>query len=183
MRTRCQTQYIAVSYTHLDVYKRQVHLRVGPQALKKAEGVGASAQLVHLVFGILGIAEGDRAVGAYLDVYKRQLLNSTHPSIADVLLKIISLEFHPTVMAAEGEGAYEQMMRVAEKFKGKFIFAVEGAVPVAHDGKCCVCLLYTSTQACGGFSPRRRGNSSYGRIPFFAPCIGHEKRVCREANP
>lgn len=42
------------------------------------------------------------------------LLNSTHPSIADVLLKIISLEFHPTVMAAEGEGAYEHMMRVAE---------------------------------------------------------------------
>ena len=41
-------------------------------------------------------------------------------------------------MAAEGEGAYEHMMRVAEKFKGKFIFAVEGAVPVAHDGKCCV---------------------------------------------
>ena len=66
------------------------------------------------------------------------LLNSTHPSIVDVLLKIISLEFHPTVMAAEGEGAYEHMMRVAEKFKGKFIFAVEGAVPVAHDGKCCV---------------------------------------------
>ena len=43
------------------------------------------------------------------------LLNSTHPSIADVLLKIISLEFHPTVMAAEGEGAYEHMMRVALK--------------------------------------------------------------------
>ena len=38
-------------------------------------------------------------------------------------------------MAAEGEGAYEHMMRVAEKFKGKFIFAVEGAVPVAHDGQ------------------------------------------------
>ena len=46
---------------------------------------------------------------------------------------------------------------------------------------------YTSYQciwlAINGFSPRRRGNSSYGRIPFFAPCIGHEKRVCREANP
>ena len=66
------------------------------------------------------------------------LLNSVHPSIADVLLKIISLEFHPTVMAAEGEGAYEHMMSVAEKFKGKYIFAVEGAVPVAYDGKCCV---------------------------------------------
>ena len=38
-------------------------------------------------------------------------------------------------------------------------------------------------QSAVGFPPRRRGNSSYGRIPFFAPCIGHEKRVCREANP
>ena len=46
-----------------------------------------------------------------------------------MLLKIISLEFHPTVMAAEGEGAYEHMMRVAEKFKGKFIFAVEVPCP------------------------------------------------------
>ena len=45
------------------------------------------------------------------------------------------------------------------------------------------CRRNLRTQACGGFSPRRRGNSSYGRIPFFAPCIGHEKRVCREANP
>lgn len=62
------------------------------------------------------------------------LLNSTHPSIADVLLKTISLEFHPTVMAAEGEGAYEHMMRVAES-QGQVYLAVEGAVPVAHDGQ------------------------------------------------
>ena len=66
------------------------------------------------------------------------LLNSVHPSIADVLLKVISLDFHPTVMASEGEQAYEHMMSTAAKYKGKYIFAVEGAVPVAHDGKCCV---------------------------------------------
>ena len=66
------------------------------------------------------------------------LLNSVHPSIADVLLKVISLEFHPTVMASEGEQAYEHMMNVASKYKGQYIYAVEGAVPVANDGKCCV---------------------------------------------
>lgn len=66
------------------------------------------------------------------------LLNSVHPSIADVLLKVISLEFHPTVMAAEGESAYEHMLNVASNYKGQYIFAVEGAIPLAHDGKCCV---------------------------------------------
>lgn len=66
------------------------------------------------------------------------LLNYAHPSIADVLLKVISLEFHPTVMAAEGEQAYEYMLSIADKFKGNYIVVVEGAIPLAHDGKCCV---------------------------------------------
>lgn len=66
------------------------------------------------------------------------LLNSVHPSIADVLLKVISLEFNPTIMAGEGEGAYEHMLKVAAASKGQYIYAVEGAIPLAHDGKCCV---------------------------------------------
>lgn len=66
------------------------------------------------------------------------LLNSTEPRIADVLLKIISLEYHPTVMAWEGEPAMEHMYKIAEKFKGKYFVVVEGAIPVAADGKYCV---------------------------------------------
>lgn len=66
------------------------------------------------------------------------LLNSVHPSIADVLLKVISLEFHPTVMAWEGEHAIEHMRKVAEKFKGKFFLIIEGSVPVEADGKYCI---------------------------------------------
>lgn len=66
------------------------------------------------------------------------LLDSVHPSIAEVLLKVISLEFHPTVMAGEGQGAYDHMMELAATNKGKYVFAVEGAIPVKYDGKCCV---------------------------------------------
>lgn len=66
------------------------------------------------------------------------LLNSVHPAIADVLLKVISLEFHPTVMASEGEQAYSHMLDMASRYKGQYIYAVEGAIPVAYDGKCCV---------------------------------------------
>ncbi len=66
------------------------------------------------------------------------LLNSVHPGIADVLLKVISLEFHPTVMAHEGESAYEHMLRVAEAARGQYVLAVEGSIPVRYDGRCCV---------------------------------------------
>ncbi|MDQ7032470.1 MAG: hydrogenase small subunit [Desulfonauticus sp.] len=66
------------------------------------------------------------------------LLNTVHPSIKEVLLKIISLEYHPTVMAAEGELALEHMYEVANKYKGKFFLVVEGAIPKAANGKYCI---------------------------------------------
>lgn len=66
------------------------------------------------------------------------LLNSVNPKIADVLLKVISLGFHPTVMAGEGEIAFEHLYKVAKENKGKFLLMVEGAVPVAEAGRYCV---------------------------------------------
>jgi hydrogenase small subunit len=66
------------------------------------------------------------------------LLNSVDPSIADVLLKVISLQYHPTVMASEGETALSNLYKIAEEYKGKFSLVVEGAIPVAADGKYCM---------------------------------------------
>lgn len=66
------------------------------------------------------------------------LLNSVEPSIADVLLKVISLQFIPTVMASEGEIAMENLYEVAEAYKGKFSLAIEGAIPMGADGKYCI---------------------------------------------
>ncbi len=66
------------------------------------------------------------------------LLNSVDPSIADVLLKVISLQFHPTVMASEGETAIDNLYHIAEAYKGKFSLVVEGAIPMAADGKYCI---------------------------------------------
>jgi len=66
------------------------------------------------------------------------LLNSTSPPIADVLLKVISLQFHPTVMASEGEMGMENLYAIAEEYKGRFSLVVEGAIPTAEDGKYCI---------------------------------------------
>ncbi len=66
------------------------------------------------------------------------LLDTANPTIADVLLKVISLEFHPTVMAAEGQQSIEHMRSVAKAQKGNYFVVVEGAIPVAANGKYCV---------------------------------------------
>ncbi len=66
------------------------------------------------------------------------LLNNVNPGIADILLKIISLDFHPTVMGSEGEQAIDFMRNTAAAKKGQYFVVVEGAIPLAHDGKCCV---------------------------------------------
>ena len=66
------------------------------------------------------------------------LLNSTHPAIADVLLQIISLDFHATLLASEGEPAIQFMQRTAREKQGQFLVVVEGAVPVEQQGRYCV---------------------------------------------
>ena len=66
------------------------------------------------------------------------LLNSTSPPIADILLKVISLQFNPTLMASEGETAMENLYAVAKEYEGRFSIVVEGAIPVAEDGKYCI---------------------------------------------
>ena len=67
------------------------------------------------------------------------LLNSVEPGIKQILLDIISLQFHPTVMASEGETALKNLYKIAEEYKGKFSLVVEGAIPMASNGKYCIC--------------------------------------------
>jgi hydrogenase small subunit len=66
------------------------------------------------------------------------LLNTVHPSIAEVLLKIISLKFHPTAMASSGELAIEYLYKMAEQYKGKYFLVIEGTIQTGADGKYCL---------------------------------------------
>ncbi|MFH2137386.1 MAG: hydrogenase small subunit [Candidatus Omnitrophota bacterium] len=66
------------------------------------------------------------------------LLNTTHPTIAEVLLKVISLRYHATVMAGTGETANAPLEEVKKEASGKFILIVEGSIPTEGDGAYCV---------------------------------------------
>ena len=62
-------------------------------------------------------------------------LNTAYPDIAKVLTEIISLEFHPNVMAAAGDPAIKILDDAIQNQSGKFILVVEGAVPTLAGGE------------------------------------------------
>jgi hydrogenase small subunit len=64
-------------------------------------------------------------------------LNTAYPDIAKVLTEIISLEFHPTVMASAGDPAIKILDEALQNQSGKFILVVEGSVPTQASGAYC----------------------------------------------
>jgi hydrogenase small subunit len=56
------------------------------------------------------------------------LLNSVQPDIAKVLTEVISLEFHQTLMAANGDMAMNVLYEVEKRYAGKYYLVVEGSV-------------------------------------------------------
>ena len=61
-------------------------------------------------------------------------IRTAHPVVADVLLDMISLDYHDTLMAASGTQALEAAQRTKEQYKGKYILAIEGSIPTADGG-------------------------------------------------
>jgi len=68
------------------------------------------------------------------------VINTIHPSIKNVILEQILpgnrliLNYHGTLMAATGGLSVETAMKSAEKYTGKFVFIVEGAIPTRDKG-------------------------------------------------
>jgi len=65
------------------------------------------------------------------------LANTAHPRIAEVLLKVISLQYQSTIMAGAGAMAIEHMFKAADDAKGEFFLLVEGSIPTKDDGIYC----------------------------------------------
>ena len=61
-------------------------------------------------------------------------LRTMYPWIDQLVLEIISMEYHETVMAAAGQQAEDAMHASVKKNKGKFICVVEGAIATKYNG-------------------------------------------------
>ncbi len=65
------------------------------------------------------------------------MLRASHPSVADVVLDLLSWEYHETIMAGAGKQATDVLDRVVRDEKGKFVCVVEGSIPTADGGVYC----------------------------------------------
>ena len=65
------------------------------------------------------------------------LLNSVETPVFELLNKIISLSYHPTIMEDASENAISRMEAIAGRNKGKYILIIEGAVPQGDNGLFC----------------------------------------------
>jgi [NiFe] hydrogenase small subunit len=61
-------------------------------------------------------------------------IRTMYPWIDQLILEILSIEYHETIMAAAGHQAEEQLQHAAKQYKGKFICVVEGAIPTKFGG-------------------------------------------------
>jgi hydrogenase small subunit len=65
------------------------------------------------------------------------MLRSSHPEVADVVLDLLSWEYHEVIMAGAGSAAVKTLDRVVNDDKGKYIAVVEGAIPTKDGGVYC----------------------------------------------
>lgn len=66
-------------------------------------------------------------------------LRASRPTIAQLVLDVISLDYHETIMAPSGKQAEKSLMDVVKNQKGKYITIVEGAIPLNDGGVyCCI---------------------------------------------
>ena len=64
-------------------------------------------------------------------------LRAWKPSIGEMVLDIISLEYHETIMAPSGKQAEKSLSDVVKNNKGKYLVVVEGTIPLKDGGIYC----------------------------------------------
>ena len=65
------------------------------------------------------------------------LLRTSAPDLGDLILDLVSLDYHETLFAASGYQAEAALKQTMEANAGKFILVVEGAIPTKDGGIYC----------------------------------------------
>ena len=65
------------------------------------------------------------------------LLRTSNPDLANVILDVISLDYHETLFAAAGYQIEKALKTAVEENAGKFVCIIEGAIPTKDNGIYC----------------------------------------------
>lgn len=75
------------------------------------------------------------------------LLRSSAPDVGELILDLISLDYHETLFAAAGHQIEAALHTAMEENRGKYILVVEGAIPTKLDGIFCKVAGKTAVQS------------------------------------
>jgi hydrogenase small subunit len=65
------------------------------------------------------------------------LLRTSHPDVAELILDLISLDYHETLFAAAGHQAEAALHSAMKQHAGKYVCIIEGAIPTKDNGIYC----------------------------------------------
>ncbi|RMF73360.1 MAG: twin-arginine translocation signal domain-containing protein [Acidobacteria bacterium] len=65
------------------------------------------------------------------------LLRTSHPSLARLILDLVSLDYHETLLAAAGVQAEDALHQAMDANDGKYVCVIEGAIPTREGGVFC----------------------------------------------
>lgn len=65
------------------------------------------------------------------------LLRATRPTVADVILDAVSVDYHETIMAAAGDRAEAALEAVVKDQADRYLVVIEGAIPTGDAGIYC----------------------------------------------
>ncbi len=102
-------------------------------------------------------------------------LRAARPSAADVVLDVLSVDYHETIMAAAGHQAEDALAATVRDHKGEFIAVVEGSIPTGEGGAYCTiggrAALDIAREVCGSAAATIAIGTcaAFGGLPAAAP--------------
>jgi hydrogenase small subunit len=102
-------------------------------------------------------------------------LRASKPTVAEVILDLLSVDYHETIMAAAGHRAEAALAKVVAEQRGQYIAVVEGSIPFGAGGAYCTIggksALQIAEEVCGGaLAVVAVGTcAAFGGLPAAAP--------------
>ena len=102
-------------------------------------------------------------------------LRASRPTAAEIILDVLSVDYHETIMAAAGHQAEENRDRTVKERAGGYLVVIEGSIPTGANGAYCTIggrsALDIARQVCGGaMATIAIGTcAAFGGIPAAAP--------------
>ncbi|MBU0720274.1 hydrogenase small subunit [bacterium] len=133
-RNELSTDNLESAMASLDIGKHEVNswismvtasMQLHPSFEQVVEGAVCNLNKVPIVWLELADCSGN----------SEAFIKSTNPAIEELIFDYISLDYHELLMSASGDQSENILEDIIKNQKGEYILIVEGAVPLAMDGK------------------------------------------------